>query len=148
MEHAMGVTCHKLQRKICDNLELNLKSKRRVHGLAYVSLTRCGTENGNSFIYPRQQNHIYVDPNLQLEMTRLRKTKPREALLSLLESHVSKIIFHNVQSLRKLFSLIRVQVLYENCSLLIYYETFLNHLGKSSDFQLPCFHFHRFDYTY
>ena len=86
----MGVTCHKFQEKTCDTLELILKSSSRVHGLAYVSLTRFRTENGNGFSYPLQPTDTYVDPNVLLERTRLREMKPRKGLLSLLESDRKK----------------------------------------------------------
>ena len=101
-------------------LEVSLKSNRRVHGLAYVSLRHCRTGSGNGLIYPLQPTDISITPMFSWTWHDYVKWSRVKALYRILEVTETKISFDKMQSLRKNFSSIRTSVLHEKCNLLIF----------------------------
>ena len=101
VENAQGVTIHKFQGQTVNNIELDFESGRVCHGLVYVGLSRCRTEEGNSLVAPLHRQEIYVDPAVQKEMERLRN-KGFTLRLSYPSKSTAmfKLVFHNVQSIR------------------------------------------------
>ena len=71
VSHAQGVTIHKFQGVTQDHLELCFESKLKVHGLAYVALSRCRTESGNSIVRPITPKDIKVDEDVIHENKRM-----------------------------------------------------------------------------
>ena len=135
--HAMGVTIHKFQGQTVDNLQLQFQSAQRVSGIVYVGMSRPTTESGISLVSPIRREDITVDNDIHDEVQRLRA---RGFDLSLNFPHLSnaslKIVFHNVQSIRLHFGVIRSCVFYQRCHLLVFCETWLPTNIDTSGFQI------------
>lgn len=147
---ACAITMHKTQGKSYDRLELDFKSPITVPGLHYVALSRCRTEDGNYVIGDLHVNQILASTDVKEEMKRLREERQFEFNLKF--PHCSfdgttKIIFHNIQSLRKNIEFVRRSIMYRNCAVIMLCETWLTSNDDSSNYQVDGFQLWRFDYA-
>ena len=135
--HAQGVTIHKFQGVTTDNLQLCFDSKLKVHGLAYVGLSRCRTERGNSLISAMTVKDFKVDEDVQIENMRLEEKGFKFHLqFPINVQRKLKFLFHNVQPVLPDFKQIVNNVKCQNCSFLIITETLLTFADSIDDFKL------------
>ena len=117
--HAQGVTIHKFQGATKDHLELCFQSQLKVHGLAYVGLSRCRTEFGNSLVASMTNQDFRVDSDVLDEHERLVKAGFDFCLrFPHLSSAQFRCLFHNFQSIHAHFADIRSCILYATVTFL------------------------------
>ena len=119
IEFCAATTIFKYQGKSAKSLEINL-SGYNFKGGAYTALTRCETRLGNSLISDLKPSHCQPSIEVKTEMQKLRSEKLYVPTLDLPSpsDNVLKLVFHNVESVRAHFPIIRSSLVFKNADML------------------------------